>query len=133
MNTKVESLITAFLNELLQFQPDMSQQTSPSIHENESFNRFASKTNTKAYRSKKISELVGRQTSQQTTISEDYKLLSKSIEKLKNMEKDIDKSSGTYLRRPTEQDVSHTKSIILDQSSICHLDRSKSTRKRIFQ
>lgn len=50
------------------------------------------------------------------------------------MEKEIEKSSGSYLKRHTEEDSSTIqKSTLLDMSSMSALDRSKSRRKRIFQ
>ena len=61
-------------------------------------------------------------------------MLSKSIEKLKNMEKEIEESGGSYLRKKVEEEVSVLNgSVGLGQSVVGGLDRSKSRRKRIFQ
>ncbi len=70
----------------------------------------------------------------ETNIGEDYRMLSKSIEKLKHMEKEIEESGGSYLRKKVEEEVSVlNRSVGLDQSAVGGLDRSKSRRKRIFQ
>jgi hypothetical protein len=66
-------------------------------------NRFRSRTdNQTIYRSQRIDELCRGDKSKDAVIGEDYKMLSKSIEKLKNMEKDIDKSQGSYLKKKVE-------------------------------
>jgi hypothetical protein len=69
-------------------------------------------------------------------VGDEYKLLSKSIDKLKNMERDIDVSGGSYLKRETELTVSRSPLVnrkeMLDRSDISMIDKSKSRRKRIF-
>ena len=50
------------------------------------------------------------------------------------MGKEIEKSNGSYLNQKKDEEFTpQTKSILLEQSSILGLDRSKSRRKRIFQ
>jgi hypothetical protein len=132
MNTNVEAIITNFVNELLELQPSHTHLSAVVDHNSNRFKNRA--TPCQPYRSQRMVSLVKEPVTDQSVISEDYKLLSKSIEKLKQMEKEIDKSSGSYLKKKSEEEyTTHNKSICLDQSSLLGLDKSKSRRKRIFQ
>lgn len=133
MNANVEQLITNLFNQLHQISPNEDHSSTDRTYDFSS-NKFKTSTRGKTYRSQRISQLVGKDSQTSTPISEDYRLLEKSIEKLKTMEKQIDSSSGSYLKRKADEEPNiHCKSLALDQSSICDLGRSKSRRKRIFQ
>lgn len=130
MNIKVENLLTDFINELVQINPAvLPKSTSPS--------EFSSIKSIASLPSQKRPCRLARD--EQPHVSEEYRLLEKSIDNLKNMEKEIDCSSGSYLKRQANEDSVANRSVLeksslgLDQSSISGVDRSKSKRKRIFQ
>jgi hypothetical protein len=130
MNIKVENLLTDFINELVQINPALLPKSStPS--------EFSSiKSSTSLPSQMRPCRLAKDELPQ---VSEEYRLLEKSIDNLKNMEKEIDSSSGSYLKRQANEDSAVNRSGLeksslgLDQSSISGVDRSKSKRKRIFQ
>lgn len=130
MNIKVENLLTDFINELVQINPAVLPKST-------SASEFSSIKSIASLPSQKRPCRLARD--EQPHVSEEYRLLEKSIDNLKNMEKEIDCSSGSYLKRQANEDSVANRSVLeksslgLDQSSISGVDRSKSKRKRIFQ
>lgn len=84
MNALVEEQITNLINELLQMSHQPKQAAESTTETNP--NRFRSRADTStAYRSQRMGDVCRGDKSVEAPIGEDYKMLSKSIEKLKNM------------------------------------------------